>query len=262
MPPRAAARWLRADQNRAKVGAHLGQDATRVPVFSAHQRRAIRHPRRVEVGRKKERREGALEVFGPMHKGNAGEDQWAEMAEQRGKPCRVSRCGILSLSPEPHRTLRLTSAVNSPRQPPCSSSRVRLCRPKAYSKPGQSTMQGLGSARNSLLRHPHRPGPLVSGVLKGRGSLIEVVRCVENGLILFEQIEHTPDHKANITQGGLALRCSLQLQHRLTHRPKQHLQGRREGEWDGSIGHGGHRWAGALAPSRVRIAASCLPSPC
>jgi hypothetical protein len=53
MPPRAAARWLRADQNRAKVGAHLGQDATRVPVFSAHQRRAIRHPRRVEVGRKK-----------------------------------------------------------------------------------------------------------------------------------------------------------------------------------------------------------------
>jgi hypothetical protein len=104
-------------------------------------------------------------------------------------------------------------------------------------------MQGLGSARNSLLRHPHRPGPLVSGVLKGRGSLIEVVRCFENGLILFEQIEHTPDHKANVTQGGVALRCGLQLQHRLTHRPKQHLQGRREGEWDGRIGHGGHRWS-------------------
>ena len=168
MPPRAAARWLRADQNRAKVGAHLGQDATRVPVFSAHQRRAIRHPRRVEVGRKKERREGALEVFGPMHKGNAGEDQWAEMAEQRGKPCRVSRCGILSLSPAPRGTLRLTSAIFSPRQPPCSTPRVRLGGAETFPKPFQSTMEGLGSARDSLLGHPTRPRPLVlDGGMRG-----------------------------------------------------------------------------------------------
>jgi hypothetical protein len=105
-------------------------------------------------------------------------------------------------------------------------------------------MQGLGSARDSLLRHTSRPRPLVLDVLKGKGSLIEVVRCFENGLILFEQIEHTPDHKANVAEGSLfALRCGLQLQHRRTHSPKQHLQGRRKGKWDGRIGHGGHRWS-------------------
>ena len=34
------------------------------------------------MARKEERHEGAPGVFGPMHKGNAG-DQWAEMKEQR-----------------------------------------------------------------------------------------------------------------------------------------------------------------------------------
>ena len=101
-------------------------------------------------------------------------------------------------------------------------------------------MEGLGSARDSLLRYPSRPRPLVPRILKSEGSLIEVVRCSENGLILLKQVEHTPDHKANVTQGGVALRCSLQLQHHLMHAPKQHLQGRREGGGDGRIGHGGH----------------------
>src|SRR5215207_5264262 len=118
------------------------------------------------------------------------------MAEQRGKPCRVSRCGILSLSPAPRGTLRLTSAIFSPRQPPCSSPRVRLGGAEPFSKPFQSTMEGLGSARDSLLPHPSRPRPLVLDVLKDKGSLIEVVRCSQNGLILFEQVEHTPDYKA------------------------------------------------------------------
>ena len=55
-------------------------------------------------------------------------------------------------------------------------------------------MEGLGSARDSLLRYPSRPRPLVPGILKGKGSLIEVIRCSENGLILLKQVEHTPDH--------------------------------------------------------------------
>src|SRR5215207_884421 len=102
-------------------------------------------------------------------------------------------------------------------------------------------MEGLGSARDSLLGHPTRPRPLVLDVLKGKGSLIEVVRCSENGLILFEQIEQTPDHKANVAEGSLfALRCGLQLQHRRTHSPKQHLQRWREGGWNRRKGHGGH----------------------
>jgi hypothetical protein len=104
-------------------------------------------------------------------------------------------------------------------------------------------MEGLGSDLDSLLRYPSGPRPLVLDILKGKGSLIEVVRCSENGLILLKEVEHTPDHKANVTQGGVALRCGLQLQHQLMYRPKQHLQGRREGEWDGRIGHGGHRWS-------------------
>jgi hypothetical protein len=137
-------------------------------------------------------------------------------------------------------TLRLTSAIFSPRQPPCSSPRVRLGGAEARSKPFQSTMEGLGSARDSLLRHPSRPRPLVLDVLKGKGSLIEVVRCSENGLILLKEVEHTPDHKANVTQGGVALRCSLQLQHRFPHVRKHPLQRGRERGWDGRIGHGGH----------------------
>ena len=84
-------------------------------------------------------------------------------------------------------------------------------------------MQGLGWARDSLLRHTSRPGLLVPGVLKSKGSLIEVVRCSQNGLIHFEQVEHATDHKANVTQGGLVLRCGLPLQHHLMHSPKQHF---------------------------------------
>lgn len=63
-------------------------------------------------------------------------------------------------------------------------------------------MEGLGSDLDSLLRYPSGPRPLVLDILKGKGSLIEVVRCSENGLILLKEVEHTPDHKANVTQGG------------------------------------------------------------
>ena len=55
-------------------------------------------------------------------------------------------------------------------------------------------MEGLGSALDSLLRYPSRSRPLVLDILKGEGSLIEVIRCSENGLILLKQVEHTPDH--------------------------------------------------------------------
>jgi hypothetical protein len=72
-------------------------------------------------------------------------------------------------------------------------------------------MEGLGSDLHSLLRYPSGPRPLVLDILKGKGSLIEVVRCSENGLILLKEVEHTPDHKANVTQGGVTLRCGLQL---------------------------------------------------
>ena len=75
-------------------------------------------------------------------------------------------------------------------------------------------MEGLGSDLDSLGRYPSGPRPLVLDILKGKGSLIEVVRCFENGLILLKEVEHTPDHKANVAQGGVALRCGLQLQHR------------------------------------------------
>jgi hypothetical protein len=66
-------------------------------------------------------------------------------------------------------------------------------------------MEGLGSDLDSLLRYPSGPRPLVLDILKGKGSLIEVVRCSENGLILLKEVEHTPDHKANVTQerGGM-----------------------------------------------------------
>ena len=42
-------------------------------------------------------------------------------------------------------------------------------------------MEGLGSDLDSLLRYPSGPRPLVLDILKGKGSLIEVVRCSENG---------------------------------------------------------------------------------
>src|SRR3954449_11406263 len=104
-------------------------------------------------------------------------------------------------------------------------------------------MQGFGSALDRLLRHTSRSGLLVPDVLEGRSSLIEAVRCCENGLLLLKQVEHTPNHKADVAQGGVALRCARQLQHRFMHPPKQDLQRGREGGWDRSKGHRGHRWS-------------------
>jgi hypothetical protein len=122
-------------------------------------------------------------------------------------------------------------------------------------------MQGLGSARDSLLRHTSRPGLLVPGVLKSKGGLIEAVRCFQNGLILFEEIEHVTDHKANGAEGGLVLRCGLQLQHRRTHPPKQHLQRRREGDEAGASAMVATAGLSASALSRIRIPASCRIRP-